>query len=73
MMYVLMGYTRGDELISSSAHPMFAAPARDQVERELARVHKERERWFAINTVPPHVECSVFCRFEIIEVPGEVT
>ena len=68
-MFVIMGYTRGDELIRSSAKPLFADSNRDVCEEKMADITKERDQWLSVNEVPFYAQCSVFSRFEIVETP----
>jgi cell division protein FtsB len=66
-MFVVMGTTRGDDLIGSTKNPLFASASREACEAKMAQITKERDDWLATHPVAPWEECAIYTRFDIVE------
>jgi hypothetical protein len=70
-MFVLVGVTKGDDLIHSQVVILGADESREVVEHHLQAAKREHDVWIAENpnAVPWWAQEAVYSRFEIVEAP----
>lgn len=68
-MYVVMGHTRGDDLIVPAARALFAHHEHAECVKRMAEIQREHDEWLAAN--PKAINymnaCSIYARFEVVK------
>jgi len=67
--FVIVGITRGDELIGPEAKCLKASLARAEAEEEARKMTAFQDDWLSEHEVPCVAAGSIYSRFEVIEVP----
>ena len=69
-MFVVVGTTRGDDLIPPETKTFAGGEDRDAAERERDRLTKERDDYLVKNQLPWWAKAGVIDKFEVKEVPS---
>jgi len=66
-MFVVMGTTRGDDLIPSTRKALFTSASATECQMKIEQLAKEQNDWLATH-VPHYMQlCAIVIKFEIVE------